>query len=423
MAYGVSRRAVVVAAGAGLLLPRGGSRFVPRLPEPAGPHPVGSVPLYLVDRARHDPWEAGIAVREVMATAFYPARTVRGFPAGRQMERAAVELFGRIDVPLHRLPAAGVDWAATASPAHPGAPAAGGRRRPVLLFSPGGAEPRAMGTSLAAELASWGYVVVALDHPGDASEVAFPVAREGRDMVRPTRLTPGVGTATFHTMIAARVADLRFVLDELAAFATGRRTADAAGRPLPDGLARALDPYRVGLYGHSAGGTAVTEALRGDHRVRAVVNLEGYLDDPDGELFPVAREGADRPLLLAGTDGFDDARFERSWGAVTARSRPWLVTRRRMTRATHWVFSDYASLAPQLERAGLMAPEARRALVGAVGPEESVPLLRHWVRSFFTARLPPPRADGTVRTCPGTTAGATSAAARPPGPPPRGVPR
>ncbi|GAA2924400.1 lipase [Streptomyces thioluteus] len=355
----MSRRAVV-ASGAGLLLWGGGAawagtagaaggRFVPRLPAPTGPHPVGSVPLYLVDRSRPDPWDAGIAVREVMATVFYPARTVRGYPAGRQMDRDAVELFGQIDVPVHGLPAAGVDWAGIASHAHPGAPVAAGRRRPVLVFSPGGGEPRAMGTSLAEELASRDYVVVALDHPGDSSEVAFPVARAGRDRVRPTALTPVIGTETFRTMVATRVADIRFVLDEL-----------AAGRALPEEIGRALDPRRVGLYGHSAGGTAVAEAMHEDRRVRAAVNLEGYLDDPAGELFPVAREGTGRPLLLVGTDGFDDARFERSWGAVRGR-----VSRRRMVSATHWVFSDYAALAPQLEAAGLMSTGARRALVGS----------------------------------------------------------
>ena len=98
-------------------------------------------------------------------------------------------------------------------------------------------------------------------------------------------------------MIDTRVADLRFVLD-------------------------AFGVDRVGVYGHSAGGTAVAQALHEDRRIAAAVNLEGYLDRMDGELLPVAEQGTDRPLLLAGTDGFRDARLDRSWGALLAHGGP-----------------------------------------------------------------------------------------------------
>nr|WP_308345239.1 hypothetical protein [Streptomyces sp. ISL-94] len=50
-------------------------------------------------------------------------------------------------------------------------------------------------------------------------------------------------------MIDTRVADLRFVLD-------------------------ALELDRVGVYGHSAGGTAAAQTLHGDRRIAAAVNLE-----------------------------------------------------------------------------------------------------------------------------------------------------
>ncbi|WP_079154495.1 hypothetical protein [Streptomyces subrutilus] len=43
---------------------------------------------------------------------------------------------------------------------------------------------------------------------------------------------------------------------------------------------------RVGVYGHSAGGTAAAQALHEDRRIAAAVNPEGYLDQMDGELLP-----------------------------------------------------------------------------------------------------------------------------------------
>ncbi|NSC25332.1 alpha/beta hydrolase [Streptomyces albus subsp. chlorinus] len=369
-----------------------------RLPAPTGPHRVGTVTLYLVDRSRPDPWDDAIPVRELVVTVHYPARSVRGCPVVPQMTPGAAALFQQIDVHIHGLPRSGVDWSATLTHAHGGAPAQP-VRRPVLLHSPGGGDPRTLGTALAEELASHGYVVVSLDHPGDASEVEFPNTTAYRD--RPYRTTvfrddPRKEPRVARTMIETRIADLRFVLDRLAGLAAGRNP-DALGRPLPEHLGRALDLRRVGCYGHSAGGTAVAEALYEDRRFAAAVNLEGYLSHPpegpgqEGELYPVARYGVDRPLFLLGTDGFigqEAARkeLEASWSAMPAHPRG-RIRRRRIDGATHWVFTDYAALAPQLETAGLMTADARHALVGSLPPAVSVPVVRRHVRSFFDRHL------------------------------------
>ncbi|MEU4351786.1 alpha/beta fold hydrolase [Streptomyces sp. NPDC023838] len=238
------------------------------------------------------------------------------------------------------MPEAGVDWAATLSHARAGAPPLPGRR-PVLLYSPGAGDARTMGSSLAIDLASCGWTVVTVDHPGDASEVEFPDERPGRDRMRTTVLRPDMDAATFRTVIDTRVADLRFVLDTLG-----------------------LD--RVGVYGHPAGGTAAAQALHEDRRIAAAVNLEGYLDQMDGEPLPVARQRTDRPLLLAGTDGFRDARLDRSWAALLAHAGP--VTRRQLDDTAHWVFTDYAALVPQLCKAGLMTAAGRAAMVGRADP-------------------------------------------------------
>ncbi|WP_367135496.1 MULTISPECIES: alpha/beta hydrolase [Streptomyces] len=367
-----------------------------RLPAPTGPYRTGAVALYLVDRSRRDPLEPRIPVREVMATVFYPARTVGDRPRAPQMTAGAAADFGADGRRSHpELPASGVDWAATTTRSRTGPPADAARRRPVLLYSPGGGDPRTMGTGAAEELASHGYVVVTVDHPGDACEVEFPVTMTGRDTVRPTvlRYDPRTDPALFRTLIDTRVADLRFVLDQMAALAAGRNP-DAAGRPLPEHLGRALDPRSVGAYGHSAGGTAVTQAMYQDRRIGAAVNLEGYLDRApetpggEGELYPVARYGTDRPLLLLGTDGFQDRKgLEHSWPAVLAHSRG-RARRRQLDHAAHWVFTDYAALVPQLQAAGLVVAADRAKMVGTASPAVSVPAVRHHLRAFFARHLP-----------------------------------
>lgn len=261
-----------------------------------------------------------------MVTVFYPARNVRGYPVAPQMTEGAAKTLPHVDPLFHReLPTRGVNWAATTTHSHTGAPALPARR-PVLLYSPGGGDPRTLGTGLAEELASHGYVVVTIDHPGDASEVEFPHRMKGRKKVRTTVLRGDARTdpALFRRMIDTRIADTRFVLNQLEALAAGRNP-DAERRPLPQGLGRALDLRRTGLYGHSAGGTTAAQAMYEDRRIVAAVNLEGFLDHPpeapgrEGKLYPVARYGVDRPLLLLSTDGFRyQKELERSWSAMLA---------------------------------------------------------------------------------------------------------
>ncbi|MFI9203227.1 alpha/beta fold hydrolase [Streptomyces sp. NPDC053048] len=365
------RRSLVKGALAGIAVPLLGA--VPasatahaaapilRLPAPSGPYPVGARTLHLIDSSRNDPWKPRIGVRELMLTVLRPAVPGRGFPRAPQMTPDAAAHFTTVAQPIHPpLPAAGVDWAATLTHARAGAPPLPGRR-PVLLYSPGGGDARTMGSSLAVDLASHGWTVLTVDHPGDAAEVEFPNERPGRERVRPTVLEGPPDAATFRTMIDTRVADLRFVLDALG-----------------------LD--RVGVYGHSAGGTAAAQALHEDRRIAAAVNLEGYLDQMDGELLPVARQRTDRPLLLAGTDGFRDARLDRSWAALLAHAGP--VARRQLDDTGHWVFTDYAALVPQLHEAGLMTADGRAAMVGPADPRVTVPAVRDLVRSFFARHVP-----------------------------------
>ncbi|MBW5481096.1 alpha/beta hydrolase [Streptomyces bambusae] len=364
-----------------------------RLPAPTGRHLVGCRSVHLVDTSRPDPLTPAFPVRELMLTVFYPARDVTGLARAPQLPPLAAGLFGQIAPwgPL-QVPAAGVAWGATLSHSYAGAAVLPGRR-PVLVYSPGGGDPRGWGTCLAEDLASHGAVVVAVDHPGDAAAVEFPDVTPYRpDPVRPTVLRgdPRDRPALWRTLIDTRIADLHFVLDRLR---------HASALPLPDGLARVLDLRRVGVYGHSAGGSAVSQVLFENRLVRAAVNLEGYLDHPPtgpggpggaGAPFPIVSAGTDRPVLLLGSEEFDRRReLDRSWSALAARSPRW-VRSGRIPHAGHWVFTDFAAALPQLQAAGLMTAEQRNAVIGPVGPDVSVPEVRRTVRRFFTRHLAAP---------------------------------
>ncbi|MEU9860383.1 hypothetical protein AB0D99_05875 [Streptomyces sp. NPDC047971] len=183
-------------------------------------------------------------------------------------------------------------------------------------------------------------------------------------------------------------------------------TAPSAGAVPTRSAPRTVAPSGGGVR---AGGTTAAQTLYDDRRIAAAVNLEGYLDRADGELFPVARYGVARPLLLCGTDGFRDARLDRSWSALLARPTG-RTCLRRLDGADHGVFTDYAALVPQLHAAGLLTTADRIRLVGAIDPGVSVPTVRRLVRAFFTRTVPPaslgrseitpPASPGRSRTVP-----------------------
>ncbi|MFG3039167.1 alpha/beta hydrolase family protein [Streptomyces sp. NPDC048330] len=322
-----------------------------RLPAPVGPHHVGMQRVHLTDPARTDPWVGG--TRELMLTVLYPARSIRGFSRAPQLTPDEAVVFGQYAPLVHPgLPEAGaVDWGAVLTHGYVGAPPLPGRR-PVLVYSPGGGDSRTLGNTLAEDLAGHGWVVVLVDHPGDASQVELPSG------LRTTILTGPPDPATFRTMVDTRIEDLRLVLDQLG--------------NLP--LASAIDTRRIGLYGHSAGGTAAVYAACGDDRVGAVANLEGYLD-----LYPPA--GFDRPLLLFRTDGFEGAaRIESSWSRLPGR-------RVMLADANHWAFTDYGPLVAQLHRAGLVTAESRAALIGTGDPRVKLAEVGTRLRNFFARHL------------------------------------
>src|SRR5206468_3989033 len=135
------------------------------------------------------------------------------------------------------VPSSRVDWSATRTHAHEGAPVdRDGGPFPVVCYSPGAGDPRSLGTTLCYDLASRGHVVVTLDHTYDASAVQFPGGRVERSLL-PAEFDKAYPdqqhiTALLRKTMAVRVADTRFLLDALP-------------RALPQDLCGVLDFGRV----------------------------------------------------------------------------------------------------------------------------------------------------------------------------------
>ena len=362
------------------------------LPAPSGPYPVGTVALRLVDPNRPDPWVAR-PYRELMVSVRYPAEQVSGHPRAPQMAPGEAAAFARFNS-WQGVPGDRVDWAATRTHAHQGAPVAAGRF-PVVLYSPGAGDPRSLGTTLCDDLASRGYAVVAVDHTYDAGAVEFPGGRVeltvlpaelAKAVPDPEHPDPAKLAPLLKKTVDVRVADVRSVLDRLPDV-------------LPRGLAAAMDFGRLGMFGHSAGGFTALQAMDQDRRIAAAANFDGVTayvaDDGDhGYLSPVAAHGLDRPFLLVGKDG-NTRRTVPSWDALWRHStgpRHGLTLR----GAEHATYTDAEPLVPQIARALRLPCDTVTSLIGTVPPRRAVTTERVCLAAFFAHYL-----RGTITAAPG----------------------
>lgn len=332
------------------------------LPHPTGGERIGTVSLHLVDRSRSDPWVPTERAREIMIQVWYPAREVRHYPRAPWVSPVLAE---RINPP-------GSQLVLPVTHGHVAAPVDSGRHA-VVLYSPGFGIERTASTAVVEELASHGYVVVTIDHTHDAQIVEFPGGRTATQAI-PAPTDPADEERIIAKALEVRVADIRFTLDRLVDLNRGHNP-DEERRPLPRGLAGALDLSRVGMIGHSLGGAATAETMYEDPRVKVGINLDGTVSGP------VVAAGLDRPFLLMGSQGHgedDDQSWPSLWAHLRG-PRHWL----QLDGSGHMSFTDYQVLLPQ---AGL-PPEDLVPAFGTIDGERAVAVQRAYIRAFFDRYL------------------------------------
>lgn len=263
------------------------SRGLVHYPALTGQYPVGKVDYHLVDETRPEIFsEAPDDVRELMLTVYYPADVPEGASPAAFTEGAVKTAFGDAT----RLPGFILDSIRSRSYTDV-AIASSTASFPVLIFSPGMGFMPLLYTPTLEEVASQGYIVVALSHPYSTSATVFP---DGRVI----KSTPEFGSRALSQITASATTedDFAAVVNHIGDVWTGdiHFTLDQLERMNAEDsfLAGHLDISRVGVFGHSMGGGAAVEALHDDPRFLAAINMDGTL------LGDSAWEGVNRPVML-----------------------------------------------------------------------------------------------------------------------------
>ena len=361
------------------------------LPEPTGPHLVGTISLDLTDHSRVESYSLSDdpGPRRLRAQIWYPAAERTGrrqawMPDGRAHIRAIVEANG-----FPRF-----IWDHTVfmrSGSYEGAPilqvdddSAG---FPLVLISHGWTGYRGLHTDVAEDLASHGFVVVAAEHTYGAAAVRFD---DGTVIQASSRILPSrAETSDFldyaNRLVTTFSADNRFLLSYLSG---GYGTTPADSRLAS--IAERVDFDRIGLVGHSTGGGAMVDMVLGEGAVeaRALVGLDAWIE-------PLGRERLERdsygvPSLFLRSEqwegGTNDgylvpfveraARLGTDGTSATGASVP--VELRQIAGITHAQFSTLYMYRPVMQWIGYL---------GSADPLAFADEQRRMIREFLQAWL------------------------------------
>ncbi|MBL8268996.1 MAG: hypothetical protein JNL55_21580 [Steroidobacter sp.] len=375
------------------------------LPEPSGPHAVGTRQFEMIDQARQGVMEDTPGTpRRILVRAWYPASSIEGFSTRPYLTRAevddhAIDVFKDFGLPyvMYR------HFSLVRTHSYVDAPVNVSDSLPVVVFSHGYWCWPGQNTALMEKLASHGYLVFSVGHPYDAGTMAFsdgvkiPVSPKKQSAQTPTQGMIKFWTGADHdTRYAAlhqyqtdfdkhRVMqsfkawrdDLRFFVDRLTAHG------------LPDAmheLQEVADDQRIGFAGMSFGGTTSASACHHDPRCKAAVNLDG--EEFDWSLYdaPVRM-----PLAVLHADWVDyppfgptsaDPTFNllsgyayESWSTAGDNDN---VTRARLIGARHVGLTDL----PLAARGPL-----KTRLYGKGNSEQMIEATNAFVLGFFDRRL------------------------------------
>ena len=250
------------------------NRFITPLLRPTGPFGVGEFSQLLTDPARSN--DSRGTNLQFMVTCWYPAPPRGGLlPTPYVADGVACRAW---------YPLPGSRVAKLASHGSVGVPLATNLARyPVVLYSPNVNDHRRQGLMSVEELASHGFVVVAMDHrETPASLYPDGTLVRGRILGNPT-------PADIEALQPEHTADARLVLDQLERW----QTADCL-------LAGRLDLDHIGAFGLGVGGSTAAHLANLDARCKAAANVDGIVWGTN-----LVASGCAKPYLLIRDDAPD----------------------------------------------------------------------------------------------------------------------
>ncbi|WP_339267199.1 alpha/beta fold hydrolase [Paenibacillus sp. FSL K6-1330] len=324
--------------------------------QPQGPYSIGTTVYHFIDKERPDEYSADPTDnRELMVQIWYPSEqetTEETAPYIHDVSAITQGLEHALSFPAWTLSHLGLVKTHAYSNIHL---SSAEQKYPILIFSHGMTGFRNQNTFQVEELASYGYIVVGIDHPYDAAATVYP---DGREILIQMNNLSGFEKLDAHMPLWTE--DVSFILDRLEQLNKQDEQNLFTGR---------LDLDRIGMFGHSYGGATAAQMLMKDARIKAAINMDGTLY---GDPMPVT--GLTKPYLqMNGEKSIDKAVFDNKLDQAIAQSDKtkeeyeefWEETVRRRTNAlqgggytmtiphtSHMSYTDFHLFSPLLPNPG-----------------------------------------------------------------------
>ncbi len=343
---------------------------VPKVEQPSGPNEVGTTIYEFMDTSRKELYSGKDESRRLMAQVWYPARMTSTAKHAPWMSDA--EIYApAISSGLLELPSFFLDHLAlSVSPAYLDLPLAEtSKLAPLIIFSHGWLGFNTQNTGQAIELASHGFVVIAIQHTYGAVITVFPDRTVATN--NPKALPENAADSNYE--VVARILvnqwaeDISFVLNQFQDY-----NAD-----VDSPFFQKLDLERIGVYGHSTGGGAAVQFCGVDARCKAVLGMDPFMRPVSAE---VIENGISQPSFFMFSQSWTDLadsrnnklfnqfypRIENNAGVIS------------ITGTEHFDFSDLPSLSPLASQLGLK---------GALNGRRVTEIVNTYLLNFFEMTL------------------------------------
>ncbi|KAF3490769.1 PAF acetylhydrolase family protein [Arthroderma uncinatum] len=234
---------------------------------------------------------------------------------------------------------------------------------PILLFSPGANTTRLLYSSVAQTISSAGYTVIAMDHPHDTDIVEFLngdiITGGGANFSDPAVLP-------FWNEI--RVQDTVFVLNQ----------------------ALKKSPHaRIGMLGHSFGGSATLSSMVKDGRINSGINLDGGLWGPAVEIGLGGRKEP-QPYLQWGAfyhNRHNDTSWNTLWKAMDRLHPDSWKKELAIPEGRHNTFTDFPIIIDAAKVRDVIDKSAIEELIGDIPGVRGMEFIKAYVNDFFQFSL------------------------------------
>jgi len=342
---------------------------VPNIPKPSGNYSIGTAAYEMTDISRKEIYSGKDEARRFMIQVWYPAAVKPTDKNAAWMPRA--DVYAPVISTFLELPPFFLNHLALVKvPAYQNAQLITGETPfPLILFSHGWKGFNAQNTGQALELASRGFVVVAVQHTYGAITTVF---ENGDIAPNNPKALPSDDNApryeeTAQILVNQWSRDLAYTLNQLE-----DPTSEAGAF-----LNAQIDFSRVGVYGHSTGGGAAIQFCADDLRCKAVLGMDPFLR-------PVAKtviaEGVLQPSFFMFSQGWVDDTASRNNELFhqfigTAKNNLGVI---EILGTKHHDYSDLPLLSPIAPQLGLKGP---------LNGKRVIEISNAYLLSFFEATL------------------------------------